>query len=67
MLLCWGFSDQFQKLIATCISIVSYSISLNGSVERCVFPKRGLRQGDPMSPYLLCAGENVMENCMELK
>ena len=52
MLQRYGFLEKWRKWIRYCISIVKFSILINGSPSDFFGSSRGLWQGDPLSPLL---------------
>lgn len=52
MLLKKGFPLKWRKWIKACVSSVQYSILVNGKRRGKTKPNRGIRQGDPISPFI---------------
>jgi len=60
-----GFGDRWVQLIRFCISSAQFRILSNGEAGETFSPSRGIRQGDPLSPYLFILLANVLSHMVK--
>lgn len=57
-----GFGSKWNSWIKYCICTVKFSILINRAPNGYLSSQRGLRQGDPLSPFLFIMTMEGMSN-----
>jgi len=60
-----GFHDRWVLWLMQCVKTTSLSVKLNGEDLPYFKPTRGIRQGDPLSPYLFILVANMLSTLIQ--
>lgn len=60
-----GFNEKYTNRVMACVSSILFEVLVNGGKFESFKPSRGLRQGDPLSPYLFIFGQEVLSRLIK--
>ncbi|XP_015935098.1 uncharacterized mitochondrial protein AtMg01250-like [Arachis duranensis] len=60
-----GFGQKWRAWVRECVTTASMSVLINGSPSKSFKMERGLRQGDPLSPFLFVLVVDVLHRMIE--
>ncbi|TYK29463.1 LINE-1 retrotransposable element ORF2 protein [Cucumis melo var. makuwa] len=60
-----GYPIKWRRWIKACISSVQYSIIINGRPRGKIQPSRGIRQGDPISPFIFVLAMDYISRMLD--
>ncbi|KAL8148945.1 hypothetical protein AgCh_006084 [Apium graveolens] len=61
-----GFCEIWIDWMMLCVKTVTYNFCFNDSIIGPIIPKKGLRQGDPLSPYLFLLCVEGLSNALDV-
>lgn len=59
-----GFARTWIDWVMKCVRSVSYTVLLNGQTHSHISPQRGIRQGDPLSPFIFILWAEALVHVM---